>query len=125
MNPKVLIVEDDETTRKGLTELLMTAGYMPLAASSFPEGMQLLDSQRPDLLIVDVRLGEYNGLQLVIASERRVPAIVLTGHADPVLAEDARDEGAEYLVKPVEPAALLALISQRLAGHRDSRPHTT
>jgi DNA-binding response OmpR family regulator len=121
MTAKVLIVDDDEATRNGLSRLLAGAGYAPIAAGSFPEGLKLLDSEKPDLLLVDVRLGEYNGLQLVIAAQRRVPSIVLTGHADPVLEEDARNEGADYLIKPIPPQTLLSLMSRLLAAGRESQ----
>jgi DNA-binding NtrC family response regulator len=114
MAAKVLIVEDDEVTRDGLSRLLAGAGYAPIVAATFPEGLRLLDFEKPDLLLVDVRLGEYNGLQLVIAAQRKVPAIVLTGHADPVLEEDAHNEGADYLIKPVPPQRLLELMNRML-----------
>jgi len=118
MSPKVLIVDDDQATRDGLKQVLANADYTPITAASFPDGLQALEAEHPDLLIVDVRLGEYNGLQLVIASDRKVPVIVLTGYADPVLEGGARHEGAEYLVKPVEPAKLLFLIERMLARPR-------
>jgi DNA-binding response OmpR family regulator len=121
MTAKVLIVDDDDATREGLKQLLAGAGYTPIAAASFPEGLRALEAEHLDLMLVDVRLGEYNGLQLVIAAERRIPAIVLTGYADPVLEDDARHEGAEYLVKPVEPSALLAVMKEMLASHRVPR----
>lgn len=116
MSPKVLIVDDDEATREGLKLILTNAGYTPIAAGTFQEGMQALHSEKPDFLIVDVRLGEYNGLQLVIETDKRIPAIVLTGYADRVIEEDARHEGAEYMVKPVEPSALLGLMDLMLAS---------
>jgi DNA-binding response OmpR family regulator len=118
MDAKVLIVDDDDATRVGLKQILANAGYTPVTADSFPEGLRALEAEHPDLLIVDVRLGEYNGLQLVIAAEGRIPVIVLTGYADSVLEDDARHEGAEYLVKPVEPRVLLARMTEMLAGHR-------
>ena len=117
MSAKVLIVDDDDATREGLKQILTNAGYTPVAAASFPEALHALEAEHLDLLIVDVRLGEYNGLQLVIAAEGRIPAIVLTGYADSVLEDDARHEGAEYLVKPVEPPALLAVMKEMIAGH--------
>jgi DNA-binding NtrC family response regulator len=119
MSAKVLIVEDDDATRDGLRRLLAGAGYAPIVAASFPEGLRLLDGEKPDLLLVDVRLGEYNGLQLVIAAQRKVPAIVLTGHPDPVLAEDAHNEGADYLLKPVQPQRLLELMGRLLESAKE------
>ena len=114
MSAKLLIVDDDRTTREGLKQLLANAGYRTITAGTFPEAAHALRSDSPDLLIVDVRLGEYNGLQLIITAERRIPAIVLTGYADPVVEDEARHEGAEYLVKPVDTQALLGLIRKLL-----------
>jgi CheY-like chemotaxis protein len=79
--------------------------------------MRLLRTSPPDLLIADVRLGPFNGLQLLISSPTPVPAIIITGFADPVLEADARRRGAEYVLKPVSPAALIDLVGQKLASH--------
>ena len=114
MKARVLIVDDERATREGLRQLLVNAGYEASAAASFQEALHALEMFRPDLLIVDVRLGEYNGLQLVIASERKIPSIVLTGYADAVIEGDARHEGAEYLVKPVAPSRLLEVVAEML-----------
>ena len=121
MSARVLIVEDDAATRNGLTELLANAGYQTRALASFEEGLRALRTDAPDLLIADVRLGAYNGLQLLVSSPRRIPAIIITGFADPVLEADARQHGADYVLKPIAPAALLDLIRQRLVDVRESR----
>jgi DNA-binding response OmpR family regulator len=120
MTAKVLVVDDEEATREGLKQILERAGYTAVTAATFQDGERALQTERPDLLIVDVRLGEYNGLQLIITSERKIPAIVLTGYADKVLEDDAHHEGAEYVVKPVDPAALVALI-KRMLTHSTTR----
>jgi len=121
MSARVLIVEDDPATRNGLTELVANAGYETRALATFEEGLRALRTDTPDLLIADVRLGAYNGLQLLVSSPRRIPAIMITGFADPVLEADARQHGAEYVLKPIAPAALLDLIRRRLADVRESR----
>jgi DNA-binding response OmpR family regulator len=118
MPSRVLIVDDDLATRVGLAELLQQAGYDTTAVGSFEEAARLLRSTPPDLLIADVRLGPFNGLQLVISSPTPVPAIIITGFADPVLESDARRRGAEYVLKPVQPAALLDLVEGKLAAAR-------
>lgn len=116
MAPVILIVEDDLTTRTGLAELLRQEGYETAAVGSFEEGARQLRASPPDLLIADVRLGPFNGLQLVISSPTPVPAIIITGFADPVLESDARRRGAEYVLKPVDPAGLLDLVRAKLAA---------
>jgi DNA-binding response OmpR family regulator len=116
MAAKILIVDDDDATRGGLTELLRHAGYDPRPFSTFAEARTALDTEVPDLLISDLRLDGFNGLQLVALSPRPVPAIIVTGFPDSVLEGEARRMGAEYLVKPVIPATLLRLIQQRLTA---------
>ena len=110
----ILIVDDHRVTRQGLAEMLAQAGYTVMTAGTFQEARQLLRETPPDLLIADVRLGSFNGLQLVISGPKRVPAIVITGYADSVLEAEARRGGADYLVKPVEPGRLLNIIRQKL-----------
>ena len=121
---RVLIVDDDAATRVGLAELLTAAGYDTRAAASFEEGLRALRTETPDLLIADVRLGAFNGLQLLVSSPRQIPAIIITGFADPVLESDARQHGAEYVLKPVSPTVLLEMVRRRLAQIAESRFET-
>jgi two-component system cell cycle response regulator DivK len=116
MAPRVLIVEDNDATRTGLNELLTRAGYAAQAVRSFEDGIRALREDPPDLLLADVRLGPYNGLQLLVTGPKRVPTIIMTGYPDPVLEADARHLGAQFILKPVSPAALLALVEKQLAS---------
>ena len=75
----------------------------------FDEAKQHIATVRPDIVITDVRLGAFNGLQLAILARDVRPdaqVIVISGFDDPVLKEDARRIGATYLVKPVGGRAL-------------------
>jgi DNA-binding response OmpR family regulator len=124
MTPKaarILLVDDDTATRVGLAELLANAGYEAHAVATFEEGLRALRTDTPDLLIADVRLGAFNGLQLLVSSPRSVPAIVITGFADPVLESDARQHGAEYVLKPVTPSVLLDMVRRRLSQVENSK----
>ncbi len=124
MRARVLIVDDDEVYLDGMKELLEEAGFEVCVASSFEDGRLKLRDHAPDLLIIDVRLGAFNGLQLISTGQVRIPAIVVTGFDDTVLRADADGFGASYLVKPIKPAALLALIQQKLSinGSRAGDP---
>ena len=64
MSASVLIVDDDVTTCAGMVELLRHAGHDAQAATTFEDARAILARRTPDLLIVDIRLGEFNGLQL-------------------------------------------------------------
>jgi FixJ family two-component response regulator len=123
---RVLIVEDHEATRQGLRALLTNAGYEVEAAGGFSEARRALSEHAPDLLITDLRLGEYNGLQLVAAVPLGIPSIVVTGFPDAVLGADALKLGAHYITKPIDTNALLNLIEETLvsAAERQSQAST-
>lgn len=118
MAATILVVDDDPTTRIGLAELLQQSGYEATPVPSFEQAARLIRKSPPDLLIADVRLGPFNGLQLIISSPTPLPAIIITGFADPVLESDARRRGADYVLKPVDAKALLELVEAKLAAVR-------
>lgn len=118
MPRRILIVDDDEPTRVGLAMLLEDAGYETITASTVPAAIKLLSEAHPDLLLVDIRLDEYNGLHLVAVRPEPIPAIVLTGFADPAIEADARRLGAEFLLKPISPSVLTSLVRRVLSEGR-------
>jgi CheY-like chemotaxis protein len=119
--PKVLIVDDDLATRVGLQQLVAGDGYDVITAADFRDGRRALEQDAPDALVVDLRLEGFNGLQLLHINPRPIPAIVVTGYPDDVLRAEARRLGAEYVVKPINPAQFLALLD-RLVRADASRP---
>jgi DNA-binding response OmpR family regulator len=117
---KILIVEDDDATRTGYREFLTLAGHDVIAAGSYQEGRQAAVTENPDLVIADLRLGGFNGLQLLLLSPHPIPTIMVTGFHDEVLEAEARRAGADYVVKPVSPARLIALVKEKLTSHARS-----
>jgi DNA-binding response OmpR family regulator len=115
MPARILIVDDDESYLAGVKEWLEAAGYETIVAKTYEDGKRALAESSPHLVIVDIRLGAFNGLQLISSTSVKTPAIVVTGFEDPVLRSDAAAFGASYLVKPVVPSELLAMIQQQLA----------
>jgi DNA-binding response OmpR family regulator len=114
MAARILVVDDDLGYLNVIKDLLEQGGHEVLLASTFEDGRRVLRDQPPDLLIADVRLGAFNGLQLIVTGDARIPTIVVSGFDDAVLQADARAFGADYLVKPVTAASLLGLIEQKL-----------
>ncbi len=123
MSQTLLIVDDDVSIRGVLTRILELEGYSVLTAASFEAGRAALEDALPDMLIVDVRLGEFNGLQLLATAARTIPAIVMTGHDDVTLKRAAYQFGAEYFVKPVPAEVLLASIRRQLLADRTHDRH--
>jgi DNA-binding response OmpR family regulator len=116
----ILVAEDDAATLAGLATYLHEAGYSVVPAANFADARRLLAFTRPDVVIADVRLGEYNGLQLVVHARSLDPppvSIVTSGFSDPVIEAEARQMDATFLLKPVDPTHLLDLIG-RLVAHR-------
>jgi two-component system, response regulator PdtaR len=116
MPARLLIVDDDPNYLDSVSELLQSAGYETITAGSFHAGKRALAESNPDLLLLDVRLGEYNGLQFISTGENHVRAILVTGYDDPVLRADAASFGARFLLKPVDPAVLLGVIEEELGS---------
>jgi len=107
---RILLVDDDRQVLKYLTETLQEEGYDTVACDRFQDAKALLATGRPDLLLTDIRLGAYNGLQLGFYARDHhpgLPVIVLTGYEDPTLRGEAERSGALFLIKPVPRATLL------------------
>jgi len=115
----LMVVDDDRQVLRYLTGTLREEGYNTVACERYQDAKGMLASVRPDLLITDIRLGAYNGLQLALYARNRyagIPVIVLTGYEDPTLREEASKSGATFLVKPVRREMLLKTIAERVGG---------
>jgi CheY-like chemotaxis protein len=116
----LLVVEDDDDTRELLKVLLQTNGAHVTAVSSVPEALVAYDSSRPDVLIADIGMPEYNGYTLIgrvrardrAESARMVPAIALTAYATAIDRDTVLSAGFQvHVPKPFEPNALVALVA--------------
>ena len=111
---RVAIVEDDTFVGMGLTTQLQKLGHHVVGqAADAREARQLFRAQRPDLVLMDIRLAGDDGLTLAqeLLSERRVPMIVVSAYSDAALIERAGAIGIYgYLVKPIDDRGLAAQI---------------
>ena len=120
----ILVVEDDERALAGLLELLRDEGYTVTGASTFDAAKDLLERNQYHLLITDIRLRAFNGLQLVRRSRLLHPnmaVILVTAFEDAMLEMEAARYRAEYLLKPLKSADLLSAVSRTLAHVRRER----
>jgi DNA-binding response OmpR family regulator len=120
MPKNILIVEDEEMARRALAQLLTHEGYNVLSSGTFEEGRRLMLEQTPDLLIADIRLGDFNGLQLLVDRPRSVPTIIVTGFHDEVLKAESVRLGAVYVVKPLSFPSFLTLLEHEMAKSADA-----
>ncbi len=112
----LLIVEDDRSFLQRLAKALEQRGFTVATAESVADGMLQVEHAAPAFAIVDMRLGDGNGLDVISALKRRRPearGIILTGYGNIATAVNAVKLGAvDYLAKPVDAddvvAALLA-----------------
>jgi two-component system response regulator RegA len=113
----LLIVEDDKAFLERLARAMEGRGFVVKACSSVAEGLATISQSAPAYAVVDLRLGDGNGLDVVSALKRARPdarAIVLTGYGNIATAVTAVKMGAvDYLAKPADAdevvAALLAV----------------
>ena len=118
-----LVVDADPAARGSTVKVLREAGYRVSSLGSFHEAQPFLATTQPDLLIADIRLDHFNGLQLVWERRDDHPeraSIVTNAYADQVLERDAHRVGAPYLVKPVNPGELLRVAAVLLEPGQSS-----
>jgi len=109
----VLIVDDDRAVLGLVEQWLTAAGYLVVACDRFETAKQHLTDGAPDVLLTDVRLGAFNGLQLVILAKEQgshTMALVMSAFDDPALRKDAMQCGASYLPKPFSREQVLAAV---------------
>jgi DNA-binding NtrC family response regulator len=113
---RVLIVEDDSATRGGLTELVRTWGFMAESAADGDEGLDMITTFRPGIVVTDLVMPRRSGLQLLEALRQIDPSIaviLLTAQGSVESAVEAIRNGAyDYLTKPVEPQRLRILLDK-------------
>lgn len=110
-DPRILIIDDERAILESFEEYLEDYGYDILTASSGREGMEIFKEEKPDLILVDLRMPEVDGLEVlkkVSASSPLTPLIVVSGTGNVGDAAQALQNGAwDYLLKPVENLSFL------------------
>src|SRR5262245_5742047 len=114
MSVKVLIVDDEESSRKGLTALLSGWGYSVEEAADGEQALDKVRSSLPSVIITDLVMPKLDGLALLKALQDEVPfatVVLLTGQGTIDTAVAAMKEGAyDFLTKPVDVHRLKILI---------------
>lgn len=121
--PRILVVDDDADVREMMTKYLQRNGAVALPASTGAQAQAHLDAGRIDLILLDVMLGDENGLQICrrLRRDHDVPIIMVSA----LSADHQRMEGYEvgaddYIAKPFNPDLLLARIKAVLSRARRS-----
>ncbi len=113
---KVLIADDEALIRADLRELLEGLGYSVCGeAADGAEVLSRVEQAAPDVIILDIRMPNVDGIEVSRILARDIPIIMLTAHSSPDFVHAARDAGVmAYLTKPfreqdIEPAVELAV----------------
>ena len=121
----ILVVDDEKGVRDSLQDFLQLSGFTVVVAANGYEALEILNSQRPDLIVADIMMPRMNGYQFYHRVRENpewtwIPFIFLTAKGE---AEDIRfgkELGADdYLQKPIEPEDLMAAVLGRLKRYQD------
>ena len=116
----VLIVEDNELNMKLFRDLLEAHGYHTLEARTGPEALKLADKHRPDLILMDIQLPEFSGLEVTQKIKENeelvdIPVIAVTAFAMKGDEERIRKGGCEdYIAKPISVVSFLEKVKRYL-----------
>jgi DNA-binding NtrC family response regulator len=108
-----LVVEPNELDLIAIVSALSGAGFRVSATDNYLDAKAVLTTEPPLVLVAEVRLGAYNGLQLALRARTSTPqatVIITSGYADSVLQRDAERAGATFAQKPLDSAELLAAV---------------
>ena len=115
---KILVVDDDLELQRLIAFALRQAGYLVLEAGDGPTALVTFETERPDLVLLDVNLPRMNGFEVLRrlrASGAKVPIMMLTVRAGEEDQVRGLDLGADdYLAKPFSPRTLLARVRAHL-----------
>ena len=116
---KLVIIDDEAAILELMTKLCKAAGHQVFGCTTGIDGIAAIRSNQPDLVIVDLRIGDVNGLDLVSMCRDQFPTtavIMVTGHGSVETAVEAMRLGAfDYLTKPFDLGDLIKTVNQALA----------
>lgn len=118
---RVLVVDDEPDIVYMVKVILRSAGFEVASASGVGDAITQLSHDEPDLVLLDLRLGDGDGWQVLAEMKAdgrtgRIPVIILSAHASPSTAERALREGARgYITKPFVASSLLETVRTHVA----------
>jgi two-component system, NtrC family, nitrogen regulation response regulator NtrX len=116
--PATLVIDDDEVVRRTCVELLEARGHKTLAAATVGEGLRLFAEHRPAAVLLDLRLPDGTGIDVLREFQRQAPGtpvVVISGHGSVSEAVEAMKVGAtDFLEKPVSRDRLFQILDRIL-----------
>ncbi|MBI5566343.1 MAG: response regulator [Chloroflexi bacterium] len=125
--PKILVVDDSPQVCKALGDVLKASGYLARTAPSAERALQIIETDRFDLVITDLKMSGMNGMELakkIFEQLPGVPVIILTGFGDMDAVIAALRSGvADFLKKPFSIDEVLSVVKRELTKSQ-ARPPT-
>lgn len=122
---RILVAEDEENTRRAMVRSLQLAGYDAEGAQNGNEAIRKLNENDFDLLLLDIRMPDMDGIEVMKRLEktgRLIPIIILTAYATMESAISAVKAGAtDYLIKPQHIQEILASIEKALIKYQSNK----
>ncbi|MDE0269838.1 MAG: response regulator [Gammaproteobacteria bacterium] len=122
---RVLVVDDDPRTLRQVGDALASGGYIPLVTGDPAEVQDLLRSERPDLVLLDLVLPGTDGIELManIPELANLPVVFISGYGrDETIARALESGAADYIVKPFSPTELRARVGAALRRRVEAEP---
>jgi nitrogen regulation protein NR(I) len=114
--PKLLIIDDEPNIRFSIQQVFESHDIAVLTAATADEGLRIAGDELPDLILLDVRLGDRSGLDVFLELKKKDPkclVVFITGHGNADTAIEAMKLGAyDYLVKPLDIGQVQQVVGQ-------------
>ena len=121
---KIVIIDDEPAILQLMTKLCEGLDHQVIGLQSGTEGLKAIDEEKPDLLIVDLRIGDMSGIEIIQQCSKEfpnMPIIMVTGFGSVETAVEAMRQGAfDYLTKPFELDDLQRTLNKALKSSSQS-----
>jgi DNA-binding NtrC family response regulator len=125
---RILVIDDEESIRKSLAAVLEEKGYLVDTAENGKEAIEKAKTRLYNLALIDIRLQDMDGVQLLTAFKETVPKtvkIIITGYPSLENAIEAVNKGADaYIIKPFDMNKLLDMIKEHLKKQEEARKYS-
>jgi DNA-binding NtrC family response regulator len=125
VNANILVVDDDPDIREVLKDRLESLGHRVLTAASGAEGLELLEKQNPQIVLLDIEMPAMSGLETLKEIRKReldITVVMITAYGTIERAVEAMKEGAyDFIPKPFEPDHVALIVQKALERERLKR----
>jgi DNA-binding NtrC family response regulator len=125
---RILVIDDEESIRKSLAGVLEEKGYLVDTAENGKEAVEKSKTSLYNLALIDIRLPDMDGVQLLTAIKETIPKtvkIIITGYPSLENAIEAVNKGADaYIIKPFDMNKLLDMIKEHLKKQEEARKYS-